>query len=99
MKEKRFNLIHIIIIITFTIIFTYIFLNNSNSKYENNIYYIEEIENKNNYIKELEDKLEYKDETIKDLEYQYNEIKKSIDNLRDDLIPNNEDNFLIVKED
>lgn len=98
MKEKRFNLIHIIIIITFTIIFTSIFLNNSNSTYENDNYYIKEIENKDAYIKELENKLEYKDEAIKDLEYQYNDIKDSIDNLREDLSPSSENNYLIVKD-
>lgn len=95
MNEKQFNLIHIIIIITFTIIFTSIFLYNNNSTYEN---YIKEIENKDAYIKELENKLEYKDETIKDLEYQYNDIKDSIDNLRVDLSQSSENNYLIVKD-
>lgn len=91
MEEKKYSLIHILIAIIITIILSYLLFGNKE---------ISEIDYKNDeYVQELEQKLEEKNETIESLRQQYNEIQSSIDNLREDLIPNNEENYLIVTDD
>ena len=91
MNEKKYNLIHIIITIIITFIICYLlFATNENPK----------IDYKNDeYVQELERRLRDKDETIESLREHYNSTQDSIDALRDDLIPNNEENYLIVTDD